>query len=182
MNCVEHPNIAAVSSCGVCGAGLCKDCETNSAFRIENKPLCKKCNQQRASDFVANSQSLLRYQKKILVVWLSILGLGIIASIAFSITQSLNHGIIAGLLIWGFANIGTMLKQSDNRSVKSQVKTAIWESKNPLAAFIGNVLGFILGYALCAISLPIQIIIILFRMKKNKKIHEDNINILNKLS
>lgn len=44
MNCKVHPTAEAVTTCAVCGAGMCSVCENGSFFYTEdNKPLCLEC-------------------------------------------------------------------------------------------------------------------------------------------
>lgn len=183
MKCIEHNEVDAVINCAACGAGLCKECEQNSAFRQDNKPLCRNCNRLMAADYASNSEMLIKDNNKKLIIWLAALGIGIVVFFIQLIATTVADGIVFMLLIWGLANIGNILKeQPDNRSVKKQVKDAIDEANNPGATFLGKVAGFFIGYAIIAVSLPIQIIILLLMKKKNEKIHEENVSILNALS
>ena len=44
MHCVDHPQSEAVGFCGICGAGLCRDCFAGSMYTWDGKPLCPSCN------------------------------------------------------------------------------------------------------------------------------------------
>ena len=44
MNCYNHPNLPAVSSCIDCNKGLCIECSSRYTF-----PICVECNKNRIS-------------------------------------------------------------------------------------------------------------------------------------
>lgn len=57
MNCYIHLDKPAVATCHECGMGLCRDCVDNSAYTIDNHPLCHDCNLKQASADLADAKS-----------------------------------------------------------------------------------------------------------------------------
>lgn len=105
MHCISHPNLEAVRTCGICGAGLCGPCGVSSLYVWENKPLCHDCNLRLAQELLEGAELEVRSAKRRLVF----LSIGFVAGaiLAFA-TDSLGMfvsiaGFVGFLVAWRHA-------------------------------------------------------------------------------
>ena len=56
MKCFHHTTEDAVATCGICGVGLCKECEETSEFRMDGKALCKRCNAESIREVIEENE------------------------------------------------------------------------------------------------------------------------------
>ena len=178
MNCITHADINAVATCARCGAGICQNCTNETFWKIDNKPLCKKCNYETGLENDRIFKSVLKSKQIKMGIFVVTFLVGLIV---FLISKNQGSGtaeaVFKMLLCWGIGFIGNFFdKHTDNRSVKAQTKEAIQEAKHPLATFIGKILGFFL----MAISSPIQILALLIGIIRVRKQVVENTNILNR--
>ncbi|GMO25928.1 MAG: hypothetical protein Ta2B_05720 [Termitinemataceae bacterium] len=167
MKCINHAEVDAVTTCVRCGAGLCQDCNNNTVYKIDNKPLCRKCNYEIASENVNLFRSALTVQTVKLVIFILTFVIGIVSLFISLSKESSTFGAVIGMLFfWGLGFIANFFdNKNDNRSVKKQTKEALDEVHHPLATLFGKLIGFFI----MAVSSPIQIILLLVGTGKVKK-------------
>jgi hypothetical protein len=164
MKCFHHPSEDAVTTCALCGVGLCKECEETSEFRKDRRALCKRCNAECRTEEYAHDLAEYKRQKRRLI-WFSILfvpGISIFAICALD--NQLITGIAGCLLIWGISGIGAAIRDTFSpatRSRKQDMKEALAEHEYPLASLIGKVVGFVIqlifSYIVYALTLPVKL-------------------------
>lgn len=154
MNCANHSDVVAVSSCGLCNCGICKEC-MEKAIRMENGKLyCKNCAFDAISTAIEglNTQLYNIVGKKI--IWSVILALGVCAMIGGSISEAISGRgdysgwIIVGVLIWACAGVTDRVLNKKEKSVQDSVYDANMLKDNPFAYIMIN-LVFWLIKALC---------------------------------
>ena len=178
MNCITHADIDAVATCGRCGAGLCQNCTNETFFKIDNKPLCKKCNYESGLENDQLFKSVLKSKYVKMCIFAVTFLAGLIVFLVLKNQGSGTVGSVIGMLLcWGIGFIGNFFdKQKDNRSVKAQIKDAVYEEKHPFSTFIGKILGFFV----MAIFSPFQILFLFIGIMRVKKQIADNANVLNR--
>jgi len=195
MNCSEHSSVSAVSTCGRCNAGLCNDCANNSYFKIDNKPLCKKCNYDIGCENGAIYQSTLKTKQVVLGIY----GAAIIIGVgAFFVIQqkygSDNFAITGMLLCWGVIGLIASFFDKNQKNARGPVawlkKTIASTGANiansrtflmKLASLVGSLIGIALGFVLFGILSPFIIIAYLIGMLKVKKQIAENNALLSQL-
>ncbi|MDR1182363.1 MAG: hypothetical protein LBL13_10350 [Bacteroidales bacterium] len=186
MKCIHHIIEDAVATCGICGAGLCENCEITSKFRVESKALCKRCN---AEKHVKEGEKIIaeynRHKRRI--IWFSILfAPGMFIFIGTSISKEFVIGTIGALLIWGISGIGAAIKEAftptpdSEKSVKQQAREVMAEYDAPILSLIFKIIGvfvrFVFTYVLYAVALPFKLgysITVLQKMKRLKLLDEN---------
>lgn len=65
MNCKFHPEAEAVTTCAVCGAGMCSACDAGAFARLEKneQPLCIECAFKEAEENVNSGERYLKIMK-----------------------------------------------------------------------------------------------------------------------
>ncbi|MDR0289746.1 MAG: hypothetical protein LBI06_02295 [Treponema sp.] len=152
MNCIEHDDRNAVAQCAQCGAGICKECEANTNFRIDNKALCRRCDYNVACENDRLFKSGLKTKQIVLIVNAVTCSVGLIG--LFIATNGLVFLLIAwfvgGLVANILGRVGmTSLKEKTTFGMK-------------IAGFIGELIG-------TALACPIIIIMGLIGMYRVKK-------------
>ena len=177
MKCITHLDVDAVATCPRCNATICQECTNGTFYKIDNKPLCKKCNYEVGMENDHIFKSFLRGKQIKLVIFTVTFFIGIILFISSKTSGLTTFSSVTYMLFcWGLGFIGNFFdKKTDTRSVKTQMQDAITEIKHPIAAFLGKILGFFI----MAVSSPIQIVALLIGIAKVKKQITDNTNILN---
>jgi hypothetical protein len=178
MKCITHSDIDAVATCVRCSAGICQECTNGTFYKIDNKPLCKKCNYEVGLENNSIFKSALRGKQIKMIIFLITFVVGLVF---FIFTKNTGHSTFSSvfymLLCWGVGFIGNFFdKKTDNRSVKTQVKDAYGEIKHPFATLIGKILGFFI----VALTSPIQILACLIGIIRVKKQISENENVLNR--
>ena len=178
MNCIIHTDVNAVSTCARCGAGICQNCTNETFWKIDNKPLCKKCNYDTGLENDQIFKSVLRSKQIKMGIFAVTFLIGLIVFLVSKNQGSGTAGAVFKMLIcWGIGFIGNFFdKKNDNRSVKAQAKDAMLEVKHPIATLVGKILGFFI----MAISSPIQILALAIGIIKAKKQVDENAEILNR--
>jgi len=176
MNCTEHNDRSAVSTCALCGAGLCNDCASGSAFRNNNnQPFCKKCNYEIARENDRSWNALLKSKQLTVCIYGGAFALGmILVSILEAIGYKASIFVLLACQALGFVvscilDKGKNLREAVNDSIKAE-KTFL----NKLARSVGTVIGPIL-------LMPISIVLYLIGILRVKKQIADNNKVLNRL-
>lgn len=81
MNCMQHPDAAAVTSCVQCGLGMCPEC-VNHGIRQDSKSLCPRCAPGHIKAAIAQLQKQRWWNKFKLCLALPIMALGVFVAIA----------------------------------------------------------------------------------------------------
>ena len=171
MNCIEHEDISAVSACANCGVGLCKECEANSVFRIDNQALCKKCNTGLALENDRLFKNVLRLKQIAIGACIAGIGLGLIIFVMSKITGA-EFGFLGMFICMGIGgSIGTYFAKDSKEKPANKPKEKLL---NRIASLIGAFIG-------AAIVCPILIIMGLIGIGKVKKQIVENDVILNQL-
>lgn len=65
MDCKFHPEAEAVTTCAVCGAGMCSACDAGAFARLEKneQPLCIECSFKEAEENVNSGERYLKIMK-----------------------------------------------------------------------------------------------------------------------
>lgn len=186
MKCITHEDRNAVASCAKCGVGLCKICEIETIFRINNSAMCRRCNYTTLIENIKISKKYIRNSYIKTFVYSVIFLLGIIAGIISYIKISGTHqgtslianNVVTMLMVWGLATFADLFKSSDKSSTSGEVYKALNWWSNPLGSLIGTIIGFIIGYLIAAIALPLLLIATILGIKNEKNIKSHNENIL----
>jgi len=190
MNCYNHQDRSAVSQCGNCGVGLCKECEGSTIFRSDNgQALCKKCNYNIGCENDHLFNSLLKSKKIFMFIYIGAVVIGLTYLIVRKINGIDIESSIAGmLLIWACAAIANIFEENSMirrilANLGKGVKSAIHSHSIPLfiGSIIGLVLGTIIGVFIMGIASPIMIIAYLIGIIRVKKQITDNNVILSRL-
>lgn len=56
MNCYFHSHLPAVSTCAKCGVGLCRDCNNDAVYSLDDKPVCFNCSLRVAEEELADAR------------------------------------------------------------------------------------------------------------------------------
>jgi hypothetical protein len=151
MNCIEHDDRNAVAQCGQCGVGLCKECESNTIFRINNQALCKKCNYSIACEDDRLLKSTYNTRKIVVIINVVTFFVGLLA---YLITQ--NTGFL--FLFWFIGGlIANIMLRLGIKSLKERTTLLM-----KIAGFIGELIGM-------ALACPVFIISGLIGMLRVKK-------------
>ena len=121
MNCYIHLDKPAVATCHECGMGLCRDCVDNSAYTIDNHPLCHDCNLKQASADLADAKSKKIWSLVKFIFGSSFLLLGI--SIYSSTGDIMNAWIYAGIA--GIPAAFRSTRDSKREQVRKGVRDAL---------------------------------------------------------
>jgi hypothetical protein len=190
MNCIEHDDRNAVSTCGNCGVGLCKECEDNTIFRNNNgQALCKKCNYNIACEDDCNLKALLKSKQTFMFINIGFVVIGLIFLLVRKIIgYDTQESVVEMLLIWACAAVANIFEQGSMirrflANIGNGVKKAIHSHSIPLfiGSIIGVVLGAVLGVFIMGIFSPIVIIAYLIGIGKVKKQIEANDAALSRL-
>jgi ABC-type multidrug transport system fused ATPase/permease subunit len=194
MNCIEHEDRNAIAACGRCNVGLCKDCEANSFFRLDNnQALCKKCNYEIGYENDRLFQSALKARHIMLGIYAATLAIGLIAFAVMKISGEETHLAVYGMLLcWGFGSFGQFFdKQPGEHSIPAKMKRGIAKMGasivnsrtifEKLFALIGTIMGMLLGFLILGLTSPIMIIALFIGINKVKKQIADNNAILSQL-
>jgi hypothetical protein len=179
MKCIGHSEIDAVSTCARCGGGVCQDCVNETFYQIDNKPLCKKCNYEVGLENNNIFKSFLKSKQIKFWIFVVTFVVGLISLVVNKTNGSGTASAVIGMLFfWGLGFIGNFFEKApDTRSVKAQAKDALLEVRYPVSTLVGKIIGFFI----MAVSSPIQIIILLFSIKKVKKQIFENEAIMQKM-
>ncbi len=194
MKCITHDDRNAVANCAKCGVGICKVCESETLFRINNNAMCRRCNYATLIENIKKSKTYIRYSYIKVFVYSVVLLLGIIAGIIGHFKLSgiqqgahlIANNVVTMLMVWGLATfVGyiRVLNQSNSsgNSSRNLYRALIWWS-NPGASLLGSVIGFIIGYLISAVALPFLWITTILSIKNEKNIRTHNENILAKIN
>ena len=121
MNCYIHLDKPAVATCHECGMGLCRDCVDNSAYTIDNHPLCHDCNLKQASADLADAKSKKIWSLVKFIFGSSFLLLGI--SIYSSTGDIMNAWIYASIA--GIPAAFRSTRDSKREQVRKGVRDAL---------------------------------------------------------
>lgn len=178
MKCYTHEGIDAITACANCGVGICKECEENSMFRFDNKALCQRCDRLTLDEQIGVSEKFLRTSVIKLVIYgsLFIFGLSPVIRSLMAPGESLPllDAILGMLSVWGFATVGSLFRQPSNRSVKREVSDALLEFRYPGASLFGKVIGFVIGYLLAAVTLPLKLAFTIIGLMRERKVLAHN--------
>jgi len=174
MNCYEHEGRGAVTSCGNCNVGLCKECEDGTIFRINNQALCRKCNFSTACENDKIYNSAIMVKKTSMIINSTACGLGVIVYIVIKLTGYQTSSAVIGMLIcWG---IGFIISNFFNKGKKTANKVPFFSGT--IFEVIGRTIGIIFGFFIQALGSPIMIIANYIGINKVKKQIADNNEIL----
>lgn len=134
MNCKVHPTAEAVTTCAVCGAGMCSQCDAGAFARLEenDQPLCMECALKQAEENVNFGEHFLK-SMKIKLIFASIL---ICLSIFFFVAMDDEMGIfedkglcaICAFLFWFLSGF---IQTRGHEKIKGSVKSIFWEDSDP---------------------------------------------------
>jgi len=186
MNCIEHNDRSAVSTCAKCGAGLCNDCINGSIFKNDNnQPYCKKCNYELACENDRLFNAALKSKQIFMYIYSGIVAIGLIYFLVKLILGNDSYALIIMLLIWACGSIVNFFDRDSMirrllRYIGDGFKKAINSHSIPM--FIGSLLGLALGTVvsifIMGIVSPILIIAYLIGILKVKKQIAENNEIL----
>lgn len=121
MNCYIHVYKPAVATCHECGMGLCRDCVDNSAYTIDNHPLCHDCNLKQASADLSAAKSRKIWSLVKFIFGASFLLLGV--TIYSSSGDVMNAWIYAGIA--GIPAAFKSTRDSRREQVRKGVRDAL---------------------------------------------------------
>jgi hypothetical protein len=186
MNCIEHEDREAVSTCANCGAGLCKECDEGSFYRSNNgqgQAFCKKCNYEIVCENDRSLNSALKSKFIFMYFYIAAVAIGLIFFVVrFIIGYDIGSSIIGTLLIWACGSfVGLFDPTSVIRSVLSNLNKELRKNFKQgsfiqiLFGLIGTILGSVLGFLILGLGSPFIIIAYLIGISKVKKqIAENN--------
>jgi len=178
MNCFEHEDRSSVTRCEECGVGICEECEKKTFFTFNKKPICKRCNHDRARE------NKYKYNQRFNaeVVSLIINSIGFITGIiVFIAIRSSNYHIILAvlgmLLCWGAGFILSIVIEKNIKKMSNDDDPVLSGLKESDGAF-----GKIILFIIAGIFSPYMIFnIIKTIIRINNDINENN-KILSKLN
>jgi len=181
MNCIEHNDRSAVSTCANCGAGLCNDCVNGSIFKNDNnQAFCRKCNYEIACENDRNFNVGLKTKKIIMYIYGGAVIFGLMVFIIRKITgYSTQSSVFIMLVIWACGSIADFFnKDSKIRGFLGQIGSGIKNAINSGPLFIGSILGValgtVLGVLIMGVFSPFIIVAYLIGINKVKKQIENN--------
>lgn len=183
MKCITHDEVDAVATCSSCGVGICKACEENTNFRIDNKALCVRCNYETLNDQIRISKRFIRISVFKGIIYSTLLIWGIVSFVGkYNVmnsspdtTLTMVDCVLSMLLFWGLASIGNFFKsRPNNSSVQSQVSDALFEFRYPGTSLIAKAIGFIITFLISAVLLPFKILLLIFNIRKEVKVKNHN--------
>lgn len=157
MNCKFHPTAEAVTTCAICGAGMCSSCENGAFFHTDDdKPICLECSLKEAEDDLSTYKP---YQKALLVNGIIASIIWIIGACLTSVTGGFSILIMLCAVIFFYAkvmDIPTLLASEEK-------------------SFFGKIGEILFGIVLDIILLPLIFILLLIKnkwdmIKANKKL------------
>lgn len=181
MNCVVHQNVGAVAQCGKCGAGICPRCESQSAYRLDNKPLCPECNYNTIFAAVKRERrnrvrTIIRLVFGVIFVW-------------FGAWYLLNERMFIEIGIFFIALSGVptawRLTSPDARQRwRNDVDDAVSDVQMPFGGLLGKLIRFVFRLAMvvviAVIAAPVLIVVNIVKIFKqgrsitrNKKLLEN---------
>lgn len=124
MNCKFHPEVEAVTTCAVCGAGMCSACDTKAFFRMESgQPLCIECAFKEAEENVYFGENYLKGMRgRLFLASLFI----ILAIIFFILKENLydEKFFLWGAIFWFFSGL---VQTWGHEKDKGSIKSILWE-------------------------------------------------------
>lgn len=146
MNCYLHPQAESVVTCGKCGVAMCRECESNAFFRLDNgkgQALCNRCSLTAAQENVDFEASWLK-KRMIKLVFCGIFVLvGIISFFTGYSNSGIADAIFFAIIPWAIAGvIANIGAKQNNGSLKSQAKDAVYEYEHPILSFLIGVVVY----------------------------------------
>jgi hypothetical protein len=176
MNCSKHQDVAAVSQCGECGAGMCSECVSASEYRVDNKPMCRDCNFSYINYQIEENTKTNKWRliKLILNGFCIIVGIGVWLG---------GGDVMAALCVFALGGIPTAWKlfsSSDKEKAENKFDDAVADIKygegsgllNSVIRFIIRVIFTVVAGAIAAPILLIVNIVKYMRCDKETKEYE----------
>lgn len=192
MNCIDHNDRSAVTTCAKCGAGLCNDCITGSAFKDDNnQPFCKKCNYEFACENDRIFHSTLKSKQIIMYIYLAAVVIGVGLFIKYQIQYEGKSPVASALtmlLCWAFGSIANIFDRDSGiryffrklgESLKKVISTGTLLQR--LFGLLWVAIGSIFGFTFMGVFSPIMVIMCLIGIGKVKKQIASNNKILSQL-
>jgi len=181
MNCYAHEDRVAVAACGKCGAGLCKECEINTIFRLKKFALCNKCNNIVGNENDSFFKSILTIKQAVLLVNIISCVIGIILFIILFLTGVHLFGAVAVMLIcW---SIGFFISPFIDKNIKiKETKTEKVTTPYPILNTILNILFSLISILFKGVLSPFMILgslIGIYKVKKQIAENNEKISMLN---
>lgn len=128
MNCKFHPTAEAVTTCAVCGAGMCSQCNTGAFFRVESgQPLCRECSFKEAEENVAFGERYLKGMKRKLIFSTFFIVSSVLLFLMEAHTTNPGNGMLLAIAFWFLSGlIQTWGHEKDRGSIKS----ILWEDSD----------------------------------------------------
>lgn len=178
MNCYLHPEKEAVSVCGQCGVGLCKECEENAFFRQNNgtgQALCNRCSLESAQNNVNFTKSWLSKRMTKLIFCSIFVIAGLISFINCYSNGDTGEGIFYTIIIWAIAGVIANIGATKDKTVTTQdIKDAVYDYDHPISSFVIKVV-------LSAFFAPILLISNFVGYQKTKTIYLKDLEALNQI-
>ena len=141
MSCKFHPTAEAVTTCSVCGAGICSICAKNAFYENDGKPVCLECSLKGAEEELTLKKVTLKDEIRdgliASVIWFAGLALGGTVHGAFYLL----------MLVAAIFHVRGDLFTSEERGFFEKIKEIFW------------------NVVLVTLFMPIFVIILLIRLK-----------------
>lgn len=162
MKCIHHSDAEAVGSCAKCGAGLCQQCFSSSAYTWDSKPMCHNCNLATMNDLLANSRSDVRSYLIRIIINGIFLAIGVGAWLA---TKS-----AFGYFAWaGIGAVPTLLKAM-KPDLSEQVQCGVERAHGDFTmTLLGPIIRLALSFIFGGIASPFIVLFGVFKFLKAKK-------------
>lgn len=120
MNCKFHPEAEAVTTCAVCGAGMCSVCDAGAFYENDGKSVCLECSLKGAEEELMLDKVTLKDEIRdgiiSSIVWFAGIALGGIVHEVFYLL----------MLVAPIVFCRTTLFMSDERGFYEKIKDVFW--------------------------------------------------------
>lgn len=177
MNCYFHPAVEGVVTCGKCGVAMCRECEQNAFFRLDNgngQALCNRCSLVAAQENVDFGKSYLKSRLIKLIICAVLVFSGLIAMWIYNAQEDSAGGIFIAVILWAISGAVSKIGDRNNDSIKTQIKDAVDEYNHPISSLLGKII-------VNAIFGPIMLLINIYGYMAYKALHKKDLEKLNYL-
>ena len=163
MNCYFHNDVPAVSTCSVCGIGICSQCVDTSIHFEPGKNICRRCApaklEEANNDMKADRKSFSRRYRAMIFL----MTMGAFMGLFVIVSAKNDGGDIEGAILGAVLNVGMLWGISGllptfmrPKSSSERVIDAVWLSSENGCAYL--TFRFIFGIFLAPLNL--------YRMRK----------------
>lgn len=167
MDCKFHPTAEAVTTCAICGAGMCSSCDAGAFLRVESgQPLCIECAFKESEENAYFGERYLK-RMKLKLIFASIF---IILAIPFFILDVNGYIAEPPISLWGviFWFLSGLIQTWGHEKDKGSIKSIIWDADSAEGSFF----GFIIKIIFYAFAAPVMLIRNFIRYPKLKALHQ----------